>query len=132
MGCNKNYQNKFDKKLKEQFFNTYKFSNHDNNKFILLLRKGVYPYSHLNMEDITDADYVHAKRVCKDFEIKNLGEYHDLYVKGDTLLLADAYENFKNICLTIYVLDSAKKIFSVWISIASSFKKDRSKIRSFN
>ena len=40
------------------------------------------------MEDITDADYAHAKRVCKDFEIKNLGEYHDLYVQGNTLLLA--------------------------------------------
>ena len=37
-------------------------------------------YSHLNMEDITDADYVRAKRICKDFEIKNLGEYHDLYI----------------------------------------------------
>ena len=37
-------------------------------------------YSHLNMEDITDADYVHAKRICKDFKIKNFGEYHDLYV----------------------------------------------------
>ena len=44
-------------------------------------------YSHLNMEDITDADYVHTKRVCKDFEIINLGEYHDLYVQSDTLLL---------------------------------------------
>ena len=44
-------------------------------------------YSRLNMEDITDADYVHAKRVCKDFEIINLGEYHDLYVQSDTLLL---------------------------------------------
>ena len=36
-------------------------------------------YSHLNVEDITDAAYAHAKRVCKDFERKNLGEYHDLY-----------------------------------------------------
>ena len=44
-------------------------------------------YSRLNMEDITDADYVHAKRVCKSFEIINLGEYHDLYVQSDTLLL---------------------------------------------
>ena len=43
-------------------------------------------YSRLNMEDITDADYVHEKRVCKDFEIINLGEYHDLYVQSDTLL----------------------------------------------
>ena len=46
-------------------------------------------YSHLSMEDITDADYVHAKRVYKSFEIKHLGEYHDLYVQSDTLLLAD-------------------------------------------
>ena len=45
--------------------------------------------SDLNMEDITDADYAHAKRVCKDFEIKDLGEYHDLYVQSDTLFLAD-------------------------------------------
>ena len=43
-------------------------------------------YSHLNTEDITDADFVHAERVCKDFRIKNLGEYHDLYVQSDTLL----------------------------------------------
>ena len=54
-------------------------------------------YSHLNMEDITDADYVHAKIVCKDFEIKNLGEYHDLHVQSDTLLLATVFENFRNI-----------------------------------
>ena len=40
--CNKNYQQKFDEKLKERFFNTYTFSNHDNKKFILLLEKGVY------------------------------------------------------------------------------------------
>ena len=77
--CNKNYQCKFDEKLKEQFFNTYKFSNLKNNKFILSLQKGVFPYeykndwekfnetslpekgdfySHLNIED---ADYMHAK-----------------------------------------------------------------------
>ena len=37
-------------------------------------------HSHLNMEDITDVDYAHEKRVCKDFDIKDLGEYHDLYV----------------------------------------------------
>ena len=45
--CNKSYQWKFDKKLKELFFNTYTFFNHDNNKFILLLRKGVYPYEYM-------------------------------------------------------------------------------------
>ena len=41
------------------------------------------------MEDITNAEYMHARRVCKDFEIKNSGEYHNLYLKNDTSLLAD-------------------------------------------
>ena len=58
------------------------------------------------MDDITDADYVHTKRVCKDFEIKNLGEYHDLYVQSDTL-------------------SSCKTFFSSRISMASSFKKPK-------
>ena len=65
-------------------------------------------YSHLNMEDITDEDYEHAKRICKNFEIKSLGEYHDLYVQSNTLLLADVFENFKNMCLKIYELDPTK------------------------
>ena len=67
-------------------------------------------YSNLNMEDITDADYTQARRFCKDFEIKNLGEYHDLYVQGDTLLLADVFETFRNLCLKIYELDPAKSL----------------------
>ena len=67
-------------------------------------------YSNLNMEDITDTDYMHAKRVSKDFEIKNLGEYHDLYSKGDTLLLADVFKNFRKMCLKIYHLDLVKCI----------------------
>ena len=46
--CSKSYRRKFDEKLKKQFFNIYKFSNHDNNKFILLLRKGVYPYEYMD------------------------------------------------------------------------------------
>ena len=56
-------------------------------------------YSHLNIEDIADADYAHAKRISKDFEIKNLREYHDLYVQSDTLLLAAVFENIRNMCL---------------------------------
>ena len=51
------------------------------------------------MEEITDADYIHGKRICKDFEIKSLGEYHDLYLKSNTLLLTDVFENFRKICL---------------------------------
>ena len=44
-------------------------------------------YSHLNMDDITNADSVHTERACKDFEIKNLGEYYDFYVQSNTLLI---------------------------------------------
>ena len=61
-------------------------------------------------EDITDADYTHSKRVCKDFEIKKLGEYHDLYVQGNTLLLADVFKNVRNICLKIYELDLTRSL----------------------
>ena len=127
MCCNKSYQQKFDEKLKEQIFNTYKFSNHNNGKFTSLLRKGVYLYEHmddwekfnetslpekedfysyLNMEDITDTGCAHAKRLCKDFE-KKLGEHHDFYVPSNSLLLADVFENFKCMSLKIYELDPA-------------------------
>ena len=60
------------------------------------------------MEDIIDADYVHVKIIPKDFEIKHLGEYHDLYVQSDTLLLADVQKNFRKTCINIYELDPAK------------------------
>ena len=59
-------------------------------------------YSHLNMEDITDADYAHTKGVCKYFKIKNLGEYHDLYVQRDALLLANVFENFRSVLIYLY------------------------------
>ena len=59
------------------------------------------------MEDITDTDYAHVKRVCKDFEIKKLGGYYDFNVQSDTLLLADVFENFRNMCIKIYELDPA-------------------------
>ena len=58
-------------------------------------------YSHLNMEDIIDADCTYIKIVYKHFEINNLGEYHDFYVQSNTLLLADVFENFRNMCLKI-------------------------------
>ena len=65
-------------------------------------------YSQLNMEDITSANQVHAKKVCKNFEMKNSGEYHVLYVQNDTLLLAGVFKNVRNMCLKIYELDPAK------------------------
>ena len=118
--------NKSINELIEKFPNTYQFCNGDLNKFVLLLRKGVYPYeymdswekfdettlppkeafySNLNLEDISDEDYAHAQKVWDVFEINNLGEYHDLYVQSDTLLLADVFENFRDKCIEIYGLD---------------------------
>ena len=66
-------------------------------------------YSSLNMEDITDVDHRHAKRVLKNLgkNNKNLGDYHDLYVQSDKLLLADVFENFTNKCIEIYEPDPA-------------------------
>ena len=51
---------------------------------------------------------MHGKRVCKDFEIKSLSEYHDLYLKNDILLLADVFKNSRKMCLKIYHLDPLK------------------------
>ena len=80
------------------------------------------------MEDITDADYAHAKRVCKDFELKNVGEYHDLYVQSDTLLLADAFENFRNGCLKIYQLNPAKCLSPPGLACQAALKKIKVKL----
>ena len=65
-------------------------------------------YKHLNIKDITAADYMHTKRAFKEFEIKNIGEYHDLYAQIDTLLLADVFNNFQNMCVEIYKLCPAR------------------------
>ena len=59
------------------------------------------------MENIDDIDYRHGNNVFKNFKLKNLGEYHDLYVQSDTLLLADVFENFSNVCMKVYELDPA-------------------------
>ena len=93
LSCNKEYSDKVDEELKKKFKNTFKFSNHDIKNYILLLRKGVYPYEctgdweefnemtlhekeefyiNLNMEEITDADYMYRRKDCKDFEIKKI------------------------------------------------------------
>ena len=64
-------------------------------------------YSELNNEHITNEDYEHAQKVWSTFNIKNLGEYHDLYVQSDTLLLADVFENFRDKYIERYELDPA-------------------------
>ena len=100
--CKRNYKKDFNEELIKRFANMYEFCDVDINKFILLLRKVVYPYEYrdswerfdetslpdkealysryINMEDIIDVDHTHAKRVFKSLNIKNLGDYHDLYV----------------------------------------------------
>ena len=80
-------------------------------------------YSHLNMEDITGSDYTHAKRVCKDFKIKNLGEYHDLHVQSKTLLLADDFENFGNMFLELYELDPARFLTAAGLACQATLRK---------
>ena len=61
-------------------------------------------YSELNVEDITDKGYSHAQKVFKEV-CTDIGEYHDLYVQSDTVLLVDAFEKFRNKCIEIYELD---------------------------
>ena len=139
--CKQRYRKKFNKELIKRFASTYEFCKNDTtgstaepssleriNKFVLLLRNGVYPYeyadtwqrfseislpskedfcSNLNMEDISDIDYRHANNVFKVSKLENLGNYHDLYVQSDTLLLADVFNNFSDMCLKEYELDPA-------------------------
>ena len=106
----------------------------------MLLRKGVYSYefmnewekfneaalpekgefySNLNMEDSTDADYVHGKRV---------GESHDFYLKNGTLLLPDVFENFRKMCLKIYHLDLVKFISATGLARQAALKKTELKL----
>ena len=107
-----------------------------NEKLDLMSKKGVYPYdfmdsfekfneklpskedfySILNDEHITDKDYQHAQTVWDAFSLENMGEYHDLYLKSDILLLADVFENFRKTCLQYYKLDSCHYFTSPGLS----------------
>ena len=94
---------------------------------ITLPEKGEF-YSNLNMDAITDVDYMHAKRVCKDFEIKSLGEYHDLYLKTYTLLLADVFETFRKMYLKLYHLDPVKFLSPPGLALQAALKKTEVKL----
>ena len=115
-----NYHIKFDERLKERFFNI--------NKFILYLQKGFYSYkyiydwekfyetslpenkdfyNYLNMEDNTNADYTHKRRVCKDFE-KKIRRILWFYFQSDTFLFADIFGNYWYMCLEAYEFDPTR------------------------
>ena len=132
--------------LIEKFPSVYQFCNGDLNRFIL--RKGVYPYedmdnwekfdetllppkedfySELNLEGISNED-AHAQKVWDVFEINHLGEYHDLYVQSDTLLLADVLENFRNMCLDIYRLDPVYFVSAPGLAWQACLKKAEVKL----
>ena len=68
------------------------------------------------------------KRVCKDFEIKNLGEYQDFYAQSNTLLSADVFEKFRNMCLKIYELDPAKFFPAPGLVWKTALKKAKVKL----
>ena len=142
--CKKNYKKEINKELVERFSNTYNFCTNDINKFVILLRKGVYPYeymdgwdkfneklipskesfySSLTLENITEIDYIHANNIFKTFKLNNLGDYHDLYVKIDTLLLADVFENFRKACIETYELDPAHFISLPGLAWQACLKK---------
>ena len=127
--------------LNKKFPIVHQFCKSDLNKFVLLLRKGVYHYeyidscekfnettlppkesfySKLNLENITEKDYAHTQKVWKVFEIKNFGEYH---VQCDALLLADVFEIFRDKCSEIYELDPAHFLSVSGLAWEACFKK---------
>ena len=80
-------------------------------------------YSNLNLGHISDEDYAHTQKVWDVFEIKHLGEYHDLYVQSDTLLLSDVYENFRNMCHDKYELDRVYFVSATGLAWQACLKK---------
>ena len=106
-----------------QFFG---FENYSSHRCRLLIRKGIYPYeymdswdrlketglpgikrfySNLSMSGVSDTDYEHACSIWQEFGIRNMGEYHDLYLRTDVILLANVFESFRRVCLENYGLD---------------------------
>ena len=118
-------------------------------KFELMTRKGVYPYDYmdsfekfnktelptkeefysiLNNEHITDEDYSHAQNVWNIFQLQTMGEYHNLYLKSDILLLADVFENFRKTCLQYYKLDPCHYFTSPGLSWDAMLKMTNIKL----
>ena len=134
--------------LIEKFPRMYQFYNDDLNKFVLLLRKGLYPYEYmdswerfnetllppkkdfqreLTLEDISDKNYSHAQKVFDEF-CTDIGDYHDLYVQCDTLLLADVFEKFIDTCIDVYGLDSSYFLSAPGLAWQACLKKTEVKL----
>ena len=75
------------------------------------------------MENISETDYRHPNNIFKTFKLNNLGDYHDLYVQSDTLLLADVFENFRKACIEMYELDPAHFISLPGLAWQACLKK---------
>ena len=142
--CNNYGKKKFNQDLIKKFENTYSLCDNNLSKFMLLLRKGVYPYeymdswerfneislpskkhfySNLNMEDIDDIDYRHGNNVLKGFKLENLGDYYDLYVQSDTLLLPDVFENVRDMCIKKHEVDPAHFLSLLGVAWQACLKK---------
>ena len=104
----------------------------------MLLRKGVYPYEYMDGWDKFNEtsipnkesfyrnltmEIIHANNVFKTFKLNNLGDYHDLYVQSDTLLLVDVFENFRKVCIKTYELDPAHFISLPGLAWQACLKK---------
>ena len=106
-------------------------------QFNLMKQKGIYPYDHmdcfdfysiLNNEHISDEQYKHGQNVWKTFNLKTMGDYHDLYLKSDILLLADVFENFRKTCLQYYKLDPCHYFTSPGLSWDAMLKMTNIKL----
>ena len=132
--CKKTYEKEINRGLIERFASTYKFCNNDLNKFVMLLRKGVYPYEYMDSwykfieTSIPNKESFYSNLtmeniVFKTFKLNNLGDYHDLYVQSATLLLADVFENFRKACIKTYELDPAHFISLPGLAWQACLKK---------
>ena len=82
-------------------------------------------YSRLNMSGVSDAEYMHACKVWDEFGIKNMGEYHDLYLRTDVILLANVFESFRNVCMENYGLDPAHLYTAPGLAWKACLKKKK-------
>ena len=129
----------------------HQFCYGDLNKFVLLLRKGVYSYEYMDSWErfnetslpdkkyfyselnlvISDKDYLHAQKWFEEF-CTDIGDYHDLYVQTDTLLLADVFEKFRDTYIEIDGLDPSHFLSAPGLAWQACLKKNKCEFRIIN